>query len=190
MGHTELGWNSGSFSQWGLVLNSVFSTVDQDSVVDQSSQSALKKKTPRNKNRREYITHRNVLLNNYLNVCMYVLGCNVKCIFSTLGYGPTNWENAPLIFLGPLTPICKIGAVNWIYQIVVNKCLHTTHPPSSPVTRPLPQALLALARQLQWPPNQLPLLYPASQFILNIGRVIVLKPNSDRLTQLLKFFFF
>lgn len=122
---------------------------------------------------------------------MYVLGCNVKYIFSTLGYGPTNWENAPLIFLGPLTPICKIGAVNWIYQIVVNKCLHTTHPPSSPVTRPLPQALLALAGQLQWPPNQLPLLHPASlQFILNTGRVIVLKPNSDRLTQLLKFFFF
>lgn len=37
MGRTELDWNSG-FSQWGLVLNSVFSTVDQ------LFQSALKKK--------------------------------------------------------------------------------------------------------------------------------------------------
>lgn len=37
VGLSELGWNSGSISQCGLVLNSVFSTVDQDSVSIQNN---------------------------------------------------------------------------------------------------------------------------------------------------------
>lgn len=56
-------------------LNSVFcgSRLRSGSIVSVS----IEKK----KRRREYITYRIVLLNSFLNVCICVLGCGVKCIF-------------------------------------------------------------------------------------------------------------
>lgn len=77
VGHTQLGQHSGSMSPWGL--SSVFCGSSL------GSGSIILRQHWEKKNRREYITCR-ILLSSFLNVCICVLGCGVKCCF-TLGGG-------------------------------------------------------------------------------------------------------